>query len=94
MVAAVALIDAEGIGQLTMRRLGAAIGVEAMALYRYFPSRRALLDALVESVINLLDDLASYRSTGHTGQLDLPTNDQSSSSPDTRARPCVGGRRW
>lgn len=52
VVAAVALIDAEGIGQLTMRRLGAALGVEAMALYRYFPSRRALLDALVESVVN------------------------------------------
>ncbi|MGI8416452.1 MAG: TetR/AcrR family transcriptional regulator [Nakamurella sp.] len=51
LAAAVALVDTEGISQLTMRRLGAAIGVEAMTLYRYFPSRRNLLDALVESVV-------------------------------------------
>ncbi len=50
--AAVALIDTEGVGRLTMRRLGAALGVEAMALYRYFPSRQVLLDALVESVVS------------------------------------------
>jgi len=50
--AAVALIDTEGVGRLTMRRLGAALGVEAMALYRYFPSRRVLLDALVDSVVS------------------------------------------
>ena len=49
--AAIALIDTEGIGQLTMRRLGSALEVEAMALYRYFPSRRTLLDALVEAVV-------------------------------------------
>lgn len=50
--AAVALIDTEGVGRLTMRRLGAALGVEAMALYRYFPSRVSLLDALVDSVVS------------------------------------------
>ena len=50
--AAVALIDTEGVGRLTMRRLGSALGVEAMALYRYFPSRRDLLDALVDSVVS------------------------------------------
>ena len=49
--AAVALIDTEGVGRLTMRRLGTALGVEAMAIYRYFPSRLSLLDALVESVV-------------------------------------------
>ena len=49
--AAVALIDTEGVTALTMRRLGSALGVEAMALYRYFPSRRVLLDALVDSVV-------------------------------------------
>ncbi|MDQ2845366.1 MAG: TetR/AcrR family transcriptional regulator [Actinomycetota bacterium] len=51
LTAAVALVDTEGISQLTMRRLGAAICVKVMTLYRYFPSRRALLDALVESVV-------------------------------------------
>lgn len=52
LIAAVALIDAEGAGQLTMRRLGSSLGVEAMALYRYFPSRHVLLNALVESVVH------------------------------------------
>lgn len=50
--AAIALIDAEGPANLTMRRLGTALGVEAMALYRYFPSRRALLDALIEQAVS------------------------------------------
>lgn len=50
--AAIALVDTDGLSQLTMRRLGGALGVEAMALYRYFPSRRTLLDALVESVVS------------------------------------------
>jgi AcrR family transcriptional regulator len=37
-----------------MRRLGASLGVEAMALYRYVPSRDSLLDGVVESVIDEL----------------------------------------
>jgi AcrR family transcriptional regulator len=49
--AALAFIDAHGVQALTMRRLGAALGVEAMALYRYVPSRESLLDAVVEAVI-------------------------------------------
>lgn len=49
--AAVALIEAEGIGRLTMRRLGSALGVEAMAIYRYFPSRQELVSALVDWVV-------------------------------------------
>jgi AcrR family transcriptional regulator len=51
LTAAAGLVDAEGLGDLTMRRLGTALGVEAMSLYRYFPSRRQLLDALVEDVV-------------------------------------------
>jgi TetR/AcrR family tetracycline transcriptional repressor len=33
--AAFALIDRDGLDALSMRRLGAALGVEAMALYRH-----------------------------------------------------------
>lgn len=51
LAAAVALIDTDGIAGLTMRRLGDALEVEAMALYRYFPSRRALLDAVVDNAV-------------------------------------------
>lgn len=45
--AAVAYVDADCLDSLSMRRLGAELGVEAMSLYRYFPSKAALLDAVV-----------------------------------------------
>jgi AcrR family transcriptional regulator len=52
--AAIEFIDQQGLNALTMRRLGAHLGVEAMALYRYVPSRENLLDGVVESVIDEL----------------------------------------
>jgi AcrR family transcriptional regulator len=54
--AAVDYIDAHGLAALTMRRLGASLGVEAMALYRYVPGREDLLDGVVERVIETLFD--------------------------------------
>jgi AcrR family transcriptional regulator len=45
--AALELVDAEGLEALSMRRLGAHLGVEAMSLYHHFPSKAALLDGLV-----------------------------------------------
>ncbi|MFJ1794748.1 TetR/AcrR family transcriptional regulator C-terminal domain-containing protein [Kitasatospora griseola] len=57
--AAVALIDAEGLEALTMRRLGTELGVTAMSLYRHLPNR----DAVLASAVNLL--IAEVR-------LDLP----------------------
>ncbi len=45
--AAVAYVDHDCLDSLSMRRLGAELGVEAMSLYRYFPSKAALLDAVV-----------------------------------------------
>ena len=57
---ALELVDREGLSALSMRRLGAELGVEAMALYRYAPSKEALLDGLVEALYlelhRLLDD--------------------------------------
>jgi AcrR family transcriptional regulator len=52
--AAVMFIDEQGLRRLTMRRLGAALGVDAMALYRYVPGRENLLDGVVETVIDEL----------------------------------------
>ncbi|MGI8537956.1 MAG: TetR/AcrR family transcriptional regulator [Mycobacteriales bacterium] len=54
VAAAVAFIDKHDLRELTMRRLGAALGVEAMALYRYVPSRDDLLDLVVGSIIDEL----------------------------------------
>ena len=49
--AAVALVDREGLDGLSMRKLGGALGVEAMTLYHYVPNKAALLDGLVEWVM-------------------------------------------
>jgi AcrR family transcriptional regulator len=51
VAAALDFIDANGLPGLTMRRLGQQLGVEAMALYRYVPSKEELLDAVVESLV-------------------------------------------
>jgi AcrR family transcriptional regulator len=50
LAAALELVDREGLSALSMRRLGAELGVEAMALYRYAASKDALLDGLVEAL--------------------------------------------
>lgn len=49
--AALAVLDREGLEALSMRRLGAELGVEAMSLYRYVPSKSALLDGLHERIL-------------------------------------------
>ncbi|MCF3105923.1 TetR/AcrR family transcriptional regulator C-terminal domain-containing protein [Streptomyces roseoverticillatus] len=48
--AALDVADRDGIDKLSMRRLGAELGVEAMSLYHYLPNKAALLDGLVELV--------------------------------------------
>lgn len=45
------LLDAEGLDGLTMRKLGAALNVQGGALYRHFPSKEALLDAMAERLL-------------------------------------------
>jgi TetR/AcrR family transcriptional regulator, tetracycline repressor protein len=46
--AALALIDSSGLDALSMRRLARELGVGTMTLYHYFPSKRELLDAVVD----------------------------------------------
>jgi AcrR family transcriptional regulator len=48
--AAVALVDSEGLEALSMRRVGAALGYQAMSLYNHVPDRAAVVDAAVASV--------------------------------------------
>jgi len=51
---AIALVDRDGLAELTMRNVGDQLRVEAMSLYRYVPSRESLLDAMVEAVVDAL----------------------------------------
>lgn len=60
LATALAMVDREGLSSLSMRRLAAELGVEAMALYRYAAGKDALLDGLVEAVFaELLEALGA-----------------------------------
>lgn len=52
LTAALELVDEHGLQALSMRRLGASLGVEAMSLYRYVANKRELLDALHGAVLD------------------------------------------
>ena len=48
---AIAIADADGIEALSMRKLGQALGVEAMSLYNHVANKGELVAAMVDSVI-------------------------------------------
>jgi AcrR family transcriptional regulator len=60
LAAAVAFADADGISSLSMRKLGEALGVEAMSLYNHVASKSDLLDGMIDIVF---------------GEIDLPSGD-------------------
>jgi AcrR family transcriptional regulator len=53
--AALAFADANGIESLSMRKLGEAVGVEAMSLYNHVPSKADLLDGLIDLVFSEIE---------------------------------------
>ena len=53
--AALAFADANGIESLSMRKLGEAVGVEAMSLYNHVPSKADLLDGLIDLVFGEIE---------------------------------------
>lgn len=62
---ALALIDAEGLDAFSTRKLGARLGVEAMALYHHFPSKQLLaagVAALLQSQVAIPPDDLGWRS--------------------------------
>jgi AcrR family transcriptional regulator len=54
VAAALALIDADGLAKFSMRRLGAALGVDPMAVYRHVEDQEALFDAVAEAIFDEL----------------------------------------
>jgi TetR/AcrR family tetracycline transcriptional repressor len=55
--AATALLDAYGIGDLTMRRLARELNVTPGALYWHFHNKQALLGAVADRVLQPVDDV-------------------------------------
>jgi AcrR family transcriptional regulator len=59
------LLDKEGVEAVTMRRVAAAVGITAMAVYRHYSDRKGLLNALAdEGFEELAARLTAVRQTG------------------------------
>ncbi|MDP2311972.1 MAG: TetR/AcrR family transcriptional regulator [Pseudomonadota bacterium] len=50
--AAITMADEQGLASLTMRALGAALGVQAMSLYNHVANKDVLLDGIVDLVVS------------------------------------------
>jgi len=50
--AALRIVDEEGMEALSMRRLGAELGVDPMSVYRHLPGKEAVVSGLVEQVFS------------------------------------------
>lgn len=55
LLAAVALADESGSESLSMRKLGEAVGVEAMSLYHHVANKEDLLDGMIDVVFGEID---------------------------------------
>jgi AcrR family transcriptional regulator len=66
LAAAHALFDAQGAEAVTMRRVAAEVGLSAMAIYRHFPNREALLERLSDDSFQA----AARQWASHAGQRD------------------------
>ncbi len=53
--AAVDLADREGIGSVSMRKVAAELGVEAMSLYNHVANKEDILDGMVDIVVGEID---------------------------------------
>ena len=53
--AGMAFADASGISSLSMRKLGEALGVEAMSLYNHVANKDELLDGMVDLVFSEIE---------------------------------------
>lgn len=53
--AAIDLADRDGLDALTMRRLGARLGVQAMSLYKHVSNKDQILDEIVEHVFGVIE---------------------------------------
>src|SRR5215467_6160237 len=61
------LLDKEGAEGVTMRRVATAVGITPMALYRHYPNRDGLLNALADAAfVKMTAKLAGLRLTGRT----------------------------
>lgn len=68
---AIAIADAEGMAELSMRRLASALGVSTMALYRHVRGKDELTFAMIDSALGELPLPARYPAGGWRPSLEL-----------------------
>ena len=61
VAAARRILEEEGRDALTMRRLGAAVGIRAPSLYKHFPDKSSVEVALIEIGFEEMADVAQLR---------------------------------
>lgn len=67
---ALALLDRDGVDGLSMRKLGAELGVNPMAFYHHLPNKAALFDGVVEAVYDEFVTAVDARRWKNTGWRD------------------------
>ena len=55
LAVAMALADAGGLAELSMRKLAQELGVEAMSLYHHVPNKAAILDGMIDLVFQEIE---------------------------------------
>lgn len=75
---ALALVEDDGLEGLSMRKLGARLGVEAMSLYHYVANKADLLDAALEQIYLEIDipdhdDPLQWEATARAGLISFHT---------------------
>ncbi|WP_282782751.1 MULTISPECIES: TetR/AcrR family transcriptional regulator C-terminal domain-containing protein [unclassified Nocardia] len=56
--AALTLVDRDGLGELSMRKLAAELGVQAASLYGHYPTKDDLLDDIARGLMSRVDTSA------------------------------------
>jgi AcrR family transcriptional regulator len=65
--AAAALVDAEGLDAVSVRRLATELGVAGPSLYNHFATKAEILDAVADAVIAEVD-VSAFEHTGEWGK--------------------------
>lgn len=92
--AALDYIDEHGLGDMSVRNLGAALGVEGMALYKHFRSKEAILDAVAELMLLELVVPAPSRESWKTRALRVGHDYRAISRRHPRAFTLLAARRY
>ncbi len=67
--AALRIVDTQGLGALSMRRLGADLGVDASSIYYHVPNKSALYDLVMDAVMSEMDLLRAESETSVRARL-------------------------